>query len=180
MKYLKYTLGILSILVIVFLAIGFVKPNVAYDCEIMVEKSTDESWSVLQDTEKLSEWLPGFQKIEHVSGTPGTKGAVSKIYFDNKRESMTIQETITDMVPNEYITMKYESDFMDMDYKLSISSVNGTTKINTSTTAEGNGIIYKSLLALMGSSLKEQEEANLSNLKKTIEQNTKNYLQFNQ
>lgn len=177
MKYLKYAIGIITILVIGFLALGLIKPKTTYECEIMVEKTIDESWAVLQDTEKLSEWLPGFQKIEHISGTPGTVGAVSKVYFDNNGESMNIQETITDIVPNESISMKYESDFMDMDYKLIITSVNGQTKINSITTAEGNGIISKSIMALMGSSLKQQEETNLSNLKKTIEQNTKNYLQ---
>ncbi len=177
MKYLKYAIGIIAILVIGFFALGTIKPKITYECEIMAEKPIDESWAVLQDTEKLSEWLPGFQKIEHISGAPGTMGAVSKVYFDDNGQSMAIQETITDIVPNESISMKYESDFMDMDYKLSITPVNGKTKINSSTTAEGNGIISKSIMALMGSSLKEQEETNLSNLKKTIEQNTKNYFQ---
>src|SRR5690554_143784 len=95
----------------------------------------------------------------------------------NDGQSMAIKETITDIVPNESISMWYESDFMNMDYKLNITSVNGKTKINSSTIAEGNSIISKSIMALMGSSLKKQEETNLSNLKKTIEQNTKNYLQ---
>lgn len=177
MKYIKYILGIIAILVIVFLAIGLIKPSVTYECETMVEKSIEESWAVLQDTEKLSEWLPGFQKIEHISGTPGTKGAVSKVHFDNNGESMTIQETITDIVPNESISMNYESDFMDMDYKLAVTSVNGKTMIVSSTTAEGNGIISKSIMVLMGSALKKQEETNLLNLKKSIEQNTTNYFQ---
>ncbi len=177
MKYLKYTIGIIVILVIGFLAMGLIKPTVTYECEIMVEKPTTESWAVLHDVEKLSEWLPGFQKIEHISGTPGTVGAVSKVYFDNNGESMTIQETITDIVQNESISMKYESDFMDMNYRLDITSVNEKTKINSSTTAEGNGIISKSIMALMGNSLKKQEETNLLNLKKAIEQNTKDYFQ---
>lgn len=177
MKYLKYTIGIIAILAIVFLALGLIKPKITYECEITVEKPTTESWAVLQDQEKLSEWLPGFQKLEHISGTSGTAGAVSKVYFDNDGQSMAIKETITGIVPNESISMWYESDFMNMDYKLNITSVNGKTKINSSTIAEGNSIISKSIMALMGSSLKKQEETNLSNLKKTIEQNTKNYLQ---
>lgn len=177
MKYIKYAIGIIAIFVIVFLALGFIKPQVTYESEIMVEKPIEESWAVLQDTDKLSDWLPGFQKIEHISGIPGTVGAVSKVYFDNNGENMIIQETITDIVPNEFISMQYESDFMDMDYKLIVTTVNGKTKIHSSTTAKGNGTISKSVMALMGSYLKQQEETNLSNLKKTIEQNTKNYFQ---
>lgn len=180
MKYLKYALGIIAILIIGFLALGFIKPTVSYECEIMVEKPIDETWAVLQDTGKLREWLPGFQKIEHVSGTPGTVGAVSNVYFIENGQSMAIKETITELVHNESISMKYESDFMDMDYKLSIATVDGKTKLNSSTTAQGNGMISKSIMALIGGSLEEQEATNLSNLKKTIEQNTKNYLQAEQ
>jgi len=177
MKFIKYTIGIIIVLVLLFLVLGLIKPKVSYECDTIVEKPTIEAWAVLQDTEKLSEWLPGFQKIEHISGTPGAVGAVSNVYFDNDGESMTIKETITDLVPNESMSMSYESDFMNMDYKIHFTSIDGKTKINSITTAEGNGIISKSIMALMGSSLKKQEETNLSNLKKTIEQNTKNYFQ---
>ncbi len=175
MKYLKYILGAIAILALGFLLIGIIKPKVSYKCEITVEKSTAESWAVIQDQEKMSEWLPGFEKMEHVSGASGTVGAVSNIYFDNDGQQMVIQETIKDIVPGESISMLYTSDFMDMDYKLVITSVNGITKISSSSTAVGNGVISKSIMALAGSSIKAQEETNLSNLKKVIEQNTKDY-----
>ena len=48
MKYLKYGLGIIAILFIIFLLIGFIKPDVSYDCEIMVDKPIEESWKVTQ------------------------------------------------------------------------------------------------------------------------------------
>ncbi len=175
MKYLKYIIGIIVLLIIVFLLAGLIKPNVSYESEIMVEKPIAESWAVVQDEEKLSEWLPGLQKIELVSGTPGTVGAVSNVYFDVDGQKMMIKETITDLVPNESISMTYESDFMNMDYKMTVTSDNGKTKISSSTMAKGNGMFSKSMMAFMGGSLKAQEETNLDNLKKTIEQNTKNY-----
>ncbi|NND52117.1 MAG: hypothetical protein HKN54_06910 [Flavobacteriaceae bacterium] len=175
MKYLKYIFGILAVLIIVFILLGLIKPEVSYDCEIMVEKPVAESWAVTQDEEKLSEWLPGFQKIEHISGTPGTVGAVSDVYFDNNGQLMTIRETIKEIKPNESITMSYTSDFMNMDYTLVMTELDGKTKINTSSTTIGNGMISRSLMAIMGGSIKAQEETNLINLKKTIENNTKNY-----
>ena len=175
MKYLKYILGTIVVLILIFLALGLIKPAISYDCEITVDKPLAESWAVTQDEEKLSDWLPGFQKIEHVSGTPGTQGAVSNVFFISDGEEMTIRETITDIVPNESISMTYESGFMNMDYNLAMTSSNGKTKINTSTTAKGNSLFSRSLMALMGGSIKAQEETNLANLKKTIEGNTKEY-----
>jgi hypothetical protein len=175
MKYLKYILGIIAILVMVFFLMGVIKPTLSYDCEIMVEKPLAESWAVSQDEEKMPEWLDGFQKIEHISGTPGTVGAVSDVYFNTDGQDMTVRETINEIVPDESITMTFESDFMDMDYKLTMTSINGKTKISSNTTAVGNGIISKSIMALVGGSIKAQEDTNLAALKKTIEQNTKDY-----
>ncbi|WP_421889431.1 SRPBCC family protein [Marinoscillum sp.] len=176
MKYLKYTLLGVAILALGFLLIGVISPKLDYDCEIMVEKSATESWNVLQDEEKLSEWLPGLLEIEHVSGTPGTEGAVSMVHFDNDGEKMSIKETITAIVPQESIAMKYEDDFMDMAYQISLTPMGGKTKIVSNTSAEGNGMFAKSLIALIGGSIKAQEEANLASLKQTIEQNTKDYV----
>ena len=175
MKYLKYILGLIAILIIGFFLMGIIKPKLAYDCEIIVAKPAAESWAVVQDEEKMSEWLPGFQKIEHLSGTPGTVGAVSLVYFDNDGQQMSIRETITDIVPDKSISMTFEDDFMNMDYKMYLTSIDGKTKISSSTTAIGNGMVSKSIMALMGNSIKAQEETNLTNLKKTIEKNSKNY-----
>ena len=175
MKYLKYILGGIGVLFIVFLALGLIKPEIAYNCEISIDKPLAESWAVTQDEEKLKEWLPTIQRIEHVSGTPGTVGAVSNVYFDNNGEVVAIRETITDIVENESISMTYENDFMEMDYTLKMKAVDGKTQINSSTTAVGNGMFAKSLMVLMGGSIEDQEETNLANLKKTIEKNTKNY-----
>lgn len=176
MKYLKYILGILAILVIGFFLLGLIKSELSYECEVIVDKSLTESWAVSQDEEKMSDWLEGFQKIEQISGTPGTVGAVSDVYFMTDGQEMTIRETITEIVPNESVSMLFTSDFMDMDYKLSMESIDGKTKIYSNTTCKGNGMVSKSFIALMGNSIETQEETNLSNLKKTIEENSKVYL----
>lgn len=176
MKILKYILGIAAVLFLVYILLGVFKPEVAYEDEILVNKPVAESWAVVQDEEKLSEWLPGFQKMEHISGTPGTVGAVSDVYFDANGQQMTIRETITGLVPNESISMTYTSDFMTMDYDMAMSSENGKTKIQSSTTVRGNGLFSRSMVALMAGSFRSQEETNLANLKKVIEANAKQYL----
>lgn len=175
MKYLKYILGILAVLIIGFFLLGMIKSEISYDCEIQANKPLSESWAVAQDEEKMTEWLEGFQKVEHVSGTPGTVGAVSNVYFIADGTEMMIKETITEIVPNESMSMLFESDFMTMDYQLRMASIDGKTKISSTTVTKGNGMFSKSLMALMGSSIKAQEETNLVRLKATIENNTKNY-----
>ena len=180
MKILKYIAIIIAVLIVGFLLLGLLKPEVSYDSEIVVNKPLAEAWAVTQDEAKMAEWLPGFQKVERVSGTPGTVGAVSDVYFVTDGEEMVIRETITKIVPNETIEMTFTSDFMDMDYKLNMEPMDGKTKITSNTTTVGNGILAKSMMALAGSSIKAQEETNLENLKKAIEQNTKDYFPVEQ
>ena len=175
MKFLKYLLGILVLLIIGFFLLGVIKSEVTYQCDITVDKPLAESWAVSQDEEKMSDWLEGFQRIEQISGTPGTVGAVADVYFVTEGEEMVIRETIKAIVPNESISMAFTSDFMNMDYKLTMEAVGGKTKITSNTTASGNGMVSKSIMAMAGSSIKAQEDTNLTRLKSTIENNTKSY-----
>jgi len=175
MKYLKYLIITLFITVAGFFLLGFIKSEISYACEIIIDKPIVECWAVSQDEEKMKDWLEGFQKIEQVSGTPRAVGAISDVYFNTDGQDMTIRETITGIVPGESITMIFETDFMNMDYKLSMQSIAGKTKISSKTTAVGNGMVSKSIIALMAGSFTTQEKKNLNSLKQTIENNTKNY-----
>ncbi|WP_326993284.1 hypothetical protein [Chitinophaga sp. 212800010-3] len=56
-----------------------------------------------------------------------------------------------------------------------MTAIGDKTKISSSTTVRGNGILAKSLMVFMSGSLKKQEETNLIKLKNTIEANTKKY-----
>lgn len=171
MKYLKYGLMAIAILIIGFFILGLIKPQVSYQCEIIVDKSLAESWTVSQDESKMAAWLEGFQRIDHVSGSPGTVGAVSDVYFITDGQEMVIRETIKEIIPNQSMSMSFASEFMDMEYRLAMEAIDGKTKISSTTAAVGNGIISKSIMALMSGSIKAQEETNLSKLKETIENN---------
>lgn len=175
MKYVVFILGFLALLFVGFLTVGFLKPEIEYDCEIVVNKPLAESWAVSQDDSKMAERLVGFQRIEPVQGTPGTVGAVSDVYFKNDGKEMIVREKIIEINEHQSISMLFKSDFMDMDYTLQMEPSGSSTIIRSSTLCQGNSWVSKSILALMGTTIKEQEETNLAKLKQTIEANTKEY-----
>ena len=45
MKYLKYLLGIIALLGVLFIAKGFLTPTISYTSEIIVDKSPEEAWA---------------------------------------------------------------------------------------------------------------------------------------
>lgn len=175
MKYLKYLLGLILLVVIIFFGKGLLTPSISYESEIVVNKSAAESWAVMSDESKLSQWIKEVKKIELVSGTPNTVGAVSNIHVVDGEQEMVMKETITQITPNELMAMTFTMDFMDMEYEMHMKEEGGKTTITSKSTTTGNGIFAKSMLSFMGGSMKTQEDNNLSNLKKLIEENTTTY-----
>lgn len=175
MKYLKYLLLIIIVLVLLFIGKGVFTSSVVYENEVIVNKPANESWAVMSDESNLPKWIKGFKKTELVSGTANTVGAVSKVYIEDSGQEMIMEETVTSITPNEHLAMTFTSDFMDMDYEIFFKEKDGKTIINSKSTTVGNGIIAKSMVSFMKSTMKEQEDENLKNLKKVIEENKKNY-----
>lgn len=179
MKYLKYLLFAILLTAIIFIGKGLLTPAITYDCLVIVNKPIEEAWSVMSDETKVSGWLKSIKKIEPISGTPYTVGAISKIYIVEDGEEMVMEETITAITPNKHIAMTYTMDFMNMDYELFMNETNGKTNITSKSITKGNGIFAKSLLSFIVNSMKEQEDENLNNLKTVIEANTKVYTESN-
>lgn len=175
MKFLKYTAIILTSIVALFLLIGLMKPTVQYDCTITIEKPIEESWQVMQDPSKMSEWMDGFKRMEHISGERGGVGSVSHVIFGDEESEVIIKETITRIIPNHSIEMTLENEMMNMDYVLEMQRSGNGTKIKTHTIIKGAGVFVKSFIAISPSIFKNQEDTNLSMLKKTVEANTDTY-----
>ena len=176
MKYLKYLLGIIALLFVLFIGKGIISPTVTYDCEIVVDKPIQEAWAVMNDESKVAQWLKGMKKMEHISGEKGAVGAVTKYTFEQDGQESIILETMKTIRPNEQVAMDFiMEDVMTMDYKMDLIEKNGKTHLKSSTIAEGEGMFMRSMISFMESSMQAQEDENMNNLKKLIEENTTDY-----
>ncbi len=176
MKYLKYILALLALLILLFIGRGILTPSISYSSEFVVDKPIKEAWAVMNDEQKITEWLKGITNIEHVSGEKGTVGAVTRYTFNENGEESTILETIKTIRPEEHISMDFVmQDVMIMDYKVDFSKKEGKTHIKSSTVTKGEGMFMRSMLSFMKGTMQTQEDENMANLKKLIEQNTTNY-----
>ena len=176
MKYLKYLLGIIALLALLFIAKGFLTPTISYGSEIIVDKSIKEAWAVMNDESKTSQWLKGITNIEHISGEKGTVGAVTRYTFNENGQESTVLETIKSIKPNEHIAMDFEmKGVMNMDYKIDFIDKDGKTLIKSSTITKGIGMFMRSMLSFMKGSMQTQEDENMNNLKKLIDENMTNY-----
>lgn len=179
MKILKYLLGAVALLVLLFFALGFLKPTISYGHQIEVNKSIEEAWAVQQDESKLGEWLDGFKSIEHLSGELGMVGSKYKITVipEEGADEFFMTETIISKKENDHMTLNMDSDMMVFDQTTYFSERDGKTVIKTDSKVKGKGMIMRSMFALMNmsGSFTAQEAKNIEQLKKVIESNTTDY-----
>jgi len=130
----------------------------------------------MSDPSRATEWLEGVKEVKHVSGEVGTVGAVTEYTFLQNGQESKVVETITSILPNEQIKMNFDAPgVMDMNYVVDYSEADGKTNIKATTVVTGKGFFMKSLVPWIKGSMISQEEGNLANLKKLINENTKNY-----
>lgn len=170
MKYLKYILGAIIVLVLIFLGIGLMSGSVSYDSEVTIERSAAEVWSVMQDEATLPDWIEGFQRTELISGDKGKVGAVSKVYVSQGGQESVMQETIKELIPNRRMAMLFEMEgFMDMDYEMRLDDQGSRTVLTSTSVTRGDGVFAKAMVFLMQGGMKKQEDKNMAKLKSIIE-----------
>ena len=172
MKFLKYAVIVIVVLVLIFIGKGLLSPAVTYESQVVVNKPASVCWAVMQEEKTLPKWIKGFKKAELISGERGAVGAISKMYVEDGGEEMIMEETITAVIPNELMAMTFTMDMMTMNYQMRLKEEGGKTTITTESNTVGNGILYQSIISFMPDAMKAQEDENLSNLKGLIEESS--------
>jgi uncharacterized membrane protein len=90
---------------------------------IVIRRPVSNVWNFFTDVDTLRHWLTGFQRFEHLSGTPGQPGARSKhIYAMNGRTIEMIEEItvrtenreFSGILTNEWMVSTIRTVFKDL------------------------------------------------------------------
>lgn len=174
MKILKVTLLVSLLLlglgIFGFILIGISNPEVTYTNSVTVEKPVAHAWVIFSDAEKLDRWLVGMESIETLEGEPMTEGSRYRLTFNVEGEEFIVTELVTDVQPLERFAFELESDALNSQNEIRFIPVDSTTtRIEARSTARGNGIFWKSLLALSGSAMRQESQKSYDQLKRLIE-----------
>ncbi len=180
MKFLKGLLSIILILVVLFILVGVLKPEVRYGHSIQTNKPVKEAWAVTQDASKYKQWLKGFKSMELLSGEEGAVGSTYKVIVEpgEGQPDFEMIETVTAIREFEEVDLHFDSDMMVFDQKIQFAENESGTKITTISTVMGEGLMMKSMFALMEmftNSFQKQEEENIEALKELVNSNTTDY-----
>ncbi len=180
MKFLKGLLSLILILVVLFILVGVLRPEVEYGHTIQTNKSVKEAWAVTQDASKYKQWLKGFKSMELLSGEEGAVGSTYKVVVEpgEGQPDFEMIETVTSIKEFEEVDLHFDSDMMDFDQKIQFTETSAGTEIKTISKVKGSGLIMKSMFALMEmftNSFQKQEEENIEALKTLVNNNTTDY-----
>ena len=180
MKFLKYLLIPTVVLVLAFIAVGFIHPEVDYGSEIVVNKPLEEAWAVSEDADKYHLWLDGFKSMYLIEGEYGTVGSKYKIIVNpgDGQEDFEMVETVISREEFDHVQMHFDSDMMDFKQTISFSETEEGVAIVTESKVIGKGAMMRSMFALMehlSGAFTKQEQKNMNALKKVIEENTTVY-----
>ncbi len=180
MKVLKL-LGFLVLLCIVgILLLGFIKPELNYGHTITADKPLKEAWGVAQDETKLIEWIDGFVSGELIEGEKNKAGAKYKIRVkpSPEEDEFEMTETIVSIREFEHVDLHFETEFGQFDQKMSFIDQDDKTQISTECVVKSDNYFMRTMFAAMElftGSFQSQEEKNIDQLKKVIEENTTDY-----
>lgn len=144
------------------------------ETKIIINKPVKEVWDFFQDPGNLKLWLSGFQKVEPVSGTPGTVGSKAKHYFLERGKELVLDEEITEVVPGKKFAGTLGSSMMINNVTSHFTDLgNDQTEYSLTSDTQFKGFLWKQLGPLMKGEFKKRQERDLQTLKQVIENGNK-------
>lgn len=127
-----------------------------YSSEILIDLPLDRVIELFDNADNLFKWQESLVSFDHVSGTPGEEGAISKMKFKTKKREMEMQETIMKKNLPHNFNFLYEAKGVQNWNDNRFESVSASqTKWTQSNVFKGKGMI-KVFMAIMPGMFKKQ------------------------
>ena len=169
MKILKWILGILLLLLLAFLLLGWLNPEYNESITTVIDAPVEKTFALANDEQHMDKWLENFKSMELIEGDGKSKGSKWKVTFDENGKEFDMIETVTDYVENERFAFDIDDEFGKYNISLNFEEKDGKTVLTEKMVGAAKGIFGKAFLALMKSSIKKQKTGWYEKLKAFVE-----------
>ena len=130
-----------------------------YTCSIEINLPISKVVQLWENEDNFKEWQDGFKSIEHLSGTPHSIGAKSKIILEDKRRIELLETIISTNLPEEKIAL-YEHIHMTNTQTTRFKKIDSHTTqyISEVEYTKFNGLMIKLMAKLFPSKFKAQSQ----------------------
>ncbi|MFK7807315.1 MAG: SRPBCC family protein [Saprospiraceae bacterium] len=143
-----------------------------YTCTVEINKPLEQAVRLWENEDHFKEWQDGFESIEHLSGTPNTKGATAKIILQDKRRIELLETIMVSNLPEEK-TALYVHDHMTNTQTTRFKKLSNdkTLYISEVEYTKLNGIMIKLMAMLFPGKFKQQSQKWMDQFKAFAEGN---------
>lgn len=141
-----------------------------YTCTVEINLPIDKVVQLWENEANFPAWQDGFKSIEHLSGTPNTKDAKSRIILEDRQKIELLETIITNNLPQEK-TALYEHIHMTNSQTTRFREINTnkTLYISEVEYLQFNGIMIKIMAKLFPSKFKAQSQKWMDQFKEFAE-----------
>lgn len=169
MRALKISAFLIFLLLGIFFLVGFLNPQLNYQVSIKIDRPLNYTFSLFNNNERITEWLPDVKEITPIQETPDKVGSRYKMVIVNEEEEMIIEETLLQYKKNQLVELEFSAGWMHKINRFEFSKTNGGTMIIASHTIEGQNPVACSLFALFKSTFQDIDGETLNKFKKFAE-----------
>ena len=168
-KILFILLGAVVAAIAGFFIIGLVKPKYEGTVSIVVNAPASKTFAVFNDTANMRKWQPTFIKMENISGAANEPGSKWRLFYDEHGRELVMTETVTAFEQDKLFAFTLEDEFANFQIEIRFEENNGQTTITQTDRGEGNSLSAKSMIALMGGSIRKHQLEMYTRLKELVE-----------
>ena len=169
MKAVKIIVVIVTVLILGFVAIGFIVPEVQYQSTIQIDKPVDQVFSMFTDVEKAKDWIPEIKSVSVVQQQPNQVGSEYNVVISSNGQEVAMKQKVLEFAKNKSVKYRYNVGGMLKLNDFQFVSEGSSTQVTQTTTVKSSEFLMSSMLPLFKSKLKEQDQMYLQGLKKYIE-----------
>jgi len=165
-KVIFYLLGIVVLLVVVFLSIGFFVPVIEYTTTVEINKPRDVTWTVLR---KRKDWIYGFKSFEQVSGVSNEVGSRTRVTVVRDGVESTFDAELKDIKPPEMVESELSNNMLVHDAIVRLTDEGGKTRLISNEKITGRNPFYRSMFVLFKGRITSISAKNFDGLKQVVE-----------
>ena len=173
----KILLSLLFLLLLVFLLPGMINKEVTFHTKLKINKPLSSVYITMGDPGRLSHWMTGFKKIEHLQGMPFCEGSKYRLTFSDGDHTYTIIEEIIKITWKKRLVVDMHADEMDIRMDLFFFRMDDLTMIEGTYTLKPNTFWMRILLPWVKPAIKKRIEEEFGYFKKMMEETNVSYNQ---
>jgi uncharacterized protein YndB with AHSA1/START domain len=166
-------LGLVTIIVIILLVVGWTNPEFQYGNSITIQRPPATCYNMLTDTMQMKKWMPGFRSQKLLEGDHRRPGAEYEFIVEDG-ELMTMRQRVTEWNAPEKVAYVLTNDVLISSYSYTLKGDSTQTQLTTSYTVEGNNVFMKAILYFSKSVLMQADLEALHSLKAEAESSRQN------